>query len=93
MESIVKERSEYAVLINKHNNVLTLQDALECVEKYEKHLENQKRKIIKIVYSQRYILHTFKESDEFTDTLVKRLKVSKSTITFKINLYKLLKKF
>ena len=38
------------------------------------------------------ILHKFKESEEFFDTLIKSLKMSKSTITFKINLYKLLNK-
>ena len=40
-------------------------------------------------YHQGYILHKFKESEEFTDTLLKSLKMSKSNITFKINLYKL----
>ena len=87
MESIVVERLEDAELINKPDNFLTLQDALE----YEKHLQNEKRKIINIAYNQGYILHKFKESDEFIDTQVKRFKMSKTTITFKINLYKLLK--
>ena len=48
--------------------------------------------MISTAYNQAYILHKFKKPDEFTDTLAKRLKMSKSTITFKINLYKLLKK-
>ena len=76
---------------NKADNVLTLQDALDCVKQYEKHLQSEKRKIINIAYKQGQILHQFKESEEFIDTLVKRLKISKSIITFKINLYKLLK--
>ena len=45
------------------------------------------------IKNQRQILHHFKESEEFIDTLVKRLKMSKSTITFKTFLYKLLKTY
>ena len=96
MESIVEERPEDAELINQPDNTLTLQDALECVKQHAKHLQNEKKNkktIIKIAYNQGYILHKLKESDEFIDSLVKRLKMSKNTITFKIKLYKLLKKF
>ena len=92
LESIVDERSGDAEQINKPDNILNLQDPLEWVKQYEKHLQNEKRKIINIAYNQRHILHKFKESNEFIDILVKKLKVSKSTITFKTGLYKLLKK-
>ena len=44
LESIVKERSEDVELINKPDNVLALQDALECVKQYEKHLQKEKKK-------------------------------------------------
>ena len=52
----------------------------------------KKRKIIDIAYKLERILLQFIETEEFIDTLVKRLKMSKCTVTFKINLYKLLKK-
>ena len=55
--------------------------------------KTKKRKIINISYNQGQIVYQFKESEEFIDTLVKRLKMSKSTITFKISLYKLLTKY
>ena len=45
------------------------------------------------IKNQRQILHHFKESEEFIDSLVKRLKMSKSTITFKTFLYELLKTY
>ena len=93
MESIIKEKLEDLELINKADNNLTLQDALECIKQYEKHLQNEKNKIISIANKQRQILNQFKESEKFIDILVKRLKMSESTITFKINLYKLLKKY
>ena len=64
-----------------------------CAKQYEKYLQREKRKIINIADNQGYILHKIKELDEFIDTLVKRLKISKCTITFKINLNKLPKKF
>ena len=88
LESIVKERSEDPELINKADNYLAFQDALECIKQYEKHLQNEKS----IAYKQGQILNQFRESEEFIDILVKILKMSKSTIMFKINLYKLLKK-
>ena len=44
----------------------------------------KKRKLINIAFNQRQILHQFKESEEFIDTLIKRLKMSKSTIMFEI---------
>ena len=63
------------------------------VKQYEKHLQNEKRKIINIAYKQGKILHQFKESEEFIETMVKRLKMSKITITFQINLYKVIKNY
>ena len=93
MESIVEERSEDLELTDKPDNVLTLQESLECVKQYEKHLKSKKRKIINIAYKQGQILHQFKESKEFIETIVKRLKMSKSTRAFKIDLYKLIKKY
>ena len=88
LESIVKERSEDPELINKADNYLAFQDALEWIKQYEKHLQNEKS----IAYKQGQILNQFRESEEFIDIYVKILKMSKSTIMFKINLYKLLKK-
>ena len=85
LQSILQERLEDLELINKANNVLTLQDALECVKQYEEHFHNEKNKMISITYKQGQILHRFKESEEFIDVLVERLKLSKSTITFKVN--------
>ena len=93
LESIVNQRLEDLELINKADNGLTLQEALQCLKQYEKHLHNEKRKIITIAYEQRKILPQYKESEEFIDTSAKKLKTSKSTVTFKINLCKVLKKY
>ena len=45
--------------------------------------------MINIAYKQAKILHQFKESKEFIETMVKRLKMSKINMTFQINLYKI----
>lgn len=57
------------------------------MKQYEKHLQNGKTKIINVAYKQGQILHQFKGSKEFIETIVKGLKLSKSTITFRFNLY------
>ena len=57
------------------------------MKQYEKHLQNGKRKVINIAYKQGKILHHFEGSEEFIETIVKGLKLSKSTITFRFNLY------
>ena len=55
LESIAKERSEDAELINKPDNVLTLHDALECVKQYEKHLQKEKKSISHTIKDKYYI--------------------------------------
>ena len=49
--------------------------------------------MINIAYKQAKILHQFKESKEFIETMVKRLKMSKINMTFQINLYKIIKNY
>ena len=47
--------------------------------------KTKNEKLINIKYNQGYILHQSKASEEFIDTVVKSLKMSKSTIIFEIN--------
>ena len=57
---------------------------MKCLKQCEKDLQNEKKKINKYNLQTRQILYQFKESEEFIDTLIKRLKMSKSTIMFEI---------
>ena len=66
---------------------------MTCVKQFEKLLQQEKQNAINIAYHQGHILHKFKISKYFIDTLIKNLKMSKSTVKFKTNLYKLLQKF
>ena len=74
LQEVVKEISEDAWLINKPDNVLTLQDALECVKQYEKHLQNEKKLGSDTIKNKYYI--SLKNKNKI-------LKMSKSTITLK----------
>lgn len=97
--ALAEERSEDDELMHTLEDVINLQDILAYVkpsicrgvrETIRKTSLKQKTKSYQHrAYHQGYILHKFKESEEFTDTLLKSLKMSKGNITFKINLYKL----
>ena len=63
LESIVKESLGDLELFNKAYNGLIFQDPLECVKQYEKHLQNEKIKIINIAYKQGQFLHQFRECE------------------------------
>ena len=94
VESIVeKERSKGVELKQTLKNVVSLKDAVTCVKPYERLFQKEKQNTINIAYHQGHILHKFKDCKELIGRLVKNLKMSKSTITFKINLCKLLRKF
>lgn len=69
-----------------------MHDAVTCMKKYENLILSKKQNVINLTYSQGYLLHKFKESKKLID-IVKELGISKSTISFKVSLYKLLKKF
>lgn len=69
-----------------------MHDAVTCMKKYENLILIKKQNVINLIYSQGYLLHKFKESKKLID-IVKELGISKSTISFKVSLYKLLKKF
>ena len=58
---------------------------MTCLSRYEQTAPKSKM--------QGFMLNKFKEPEEFIETLIKRLKISNSTFTLSVNLYKLLKKF
>lgn len=87
-----KRKYRNGKLIQTPENVVSLQDAIKRVKHYEKLFHREKQNVINDAYRQGYILPKFKESEEFIET-VKKLGISKSPVAFKINLYKLFKKF
>ena len=92
LKSMVERKAiENSKIIQIAENVVSLQVAVTCVKEYEKLIRSEKQNVINLAYRQGYKLHTFKESEKFCNK-VKELRIINSTITFKINLYKLLKK-
>ena len=65
------------------------QDGIDLVKKYEDLFRGANRKIINIVGKQGELLKRFMDEDEVFDLI----RLSRSNISFKISLYKFLRKF
>ena len=67
------------------------EDAAAVVKQYKDIIRTKKKNIISIAYRQRKVFKRFKEEEKFIK-LVNGFKVHKSTIIFKINIFKLIDK-
>ena len=65
------------------------QDGIDLVKEYEDLFRDANKEIINIVGKQGELLEPFRDEDEFFD----RVWLSRSNISFKISLYKFLRKF
>ena len=65
------------------------QDGIDLVKEYEDLFRDANKEIINIVGKQGELLERFRDEDEFFD----RVWLSRSNISFKISLYKFLRKF
>ena len=65
------------------------QDGIDLAKKYEDPFRAANKKKINIVGKQGQLLKVFRDEDEFFDLIG----LSRSNISFKISLYKLLRKF
>ena len=68
------------------------EDAVNIIMEYEAILRAKKKRIIMVAYYQGKIFKRFKEKEKFQE-MVKKLKIHKSTIIFKINVFKLIEKY
>ena len=68
------------------------EDAIHIIMEYEEILRAKKKGIIMVAYYQRKIFKRFKEKEKFQE-MIGKLKIHKSTITFKINVFKLIEKY
>ena len=93
IESIViNEVVETDKLNKKAEEVQKLEDAADVIKQYEDTIWTKKKVIINIAYHQGKIFKRFKDKEKFIK-LVTEFKVHKSTIIFKINIYKLCEKY
>ena len=70
------------------NAVNNLTEAIEVINHFEEIIKTQHKKVIQYIYKQGGILKMFKETENFFDGTGQ----SRSTVYFKIAVYKLLKK-
>ena len=67
------------------------EEAADIIKQYEEILRTKRKGIISVMYYQGKILKRFKEKEKFIQ-MVSKLKILKSNINFKINIFKLIKK-
>ena len=92
IESMVKNDIIETEELNKMaEEVEKPEDAAAVIKQYEDIIRTKKKNIISITYHQGKVFKRFKDKGKFI-RLVNKFKVHKSTIIFKINIFKLIGK-
>ena len=87
MEEIVNEDIEKTA-----KSVKSLEEAVEAVNNMEKIIKSKKCNILWLTYQRGQIFEKFKMNGNFID-MVKKFRISKSTILFKISIVKFVNKY
>ena len=88
MNSDIIETEEFN---EKADKVEKSKDAATIIKQYEEIIRTKKKNIVCIAYHQGKVFRRFKAKEKFIK-LVKEFKVLKSTVTFKMNIIKLIDK-
>ena len=88
---VINDVTETQELNKKAEEVQKPEDAAAVIKQYEEIIRKKKKGIISIAYHQGKVFKRFKDKEKFIK-LVNELKVHKSTIIFKINIYRLCEK-
>ena len=89
---IIDENLEFDDLNKEAEEIQDSEKAAEIIKRFEDVIKTKKKGIINVVFHQGQILKRFKEKEKFAK-LVSELGVHKTTIIFKINVFKLCKKY
>ena len=89
---IIDEVVEFENLNKEAEETQDPEKAAEIIKQYEDIIETKKKGIIKVAYHQGQVFKRFKEKEKFAK-LVSELGIHKTTIMFKINMFKLCKKY
>ena len=89
---IIEEVIEFEDLNKKNEEIREPEKAAEVIKRYEDIIKMKKKGIISAAYHQGKIFKRFKEKEKFVK-LVSELGIHKNTIIFKINVFKLCKKY
>ena len=79
-------------LNNRADNLANYEEAIPVIREYKTIVRSQKNRILNVVYIQGFFFKEFTEPNKFVET-VKEIDVSKSTISFDVNLIKIFDKY
>ena len=89
---IIDEVVEFEDLNKEAEEIQDPEKAAEIIKRYEDIIKTKKKGIINVAYHQGQVFKRFKEKEKFAK-LVSELGIHKTTIMFKINMFKLCKKY
>ena len=89
---IIDEVVEFEDLNKEAEEIQDPEKAAEIIKRYEDIIKTKKKGIINVAYHQGQVFKRFKEKEKFAK-LVSELGIHKTTIIFKINVFKLCKKY
>ena len=89
---IIDENLEFDDLNKEAEEIQGPGKAAEIIRQYEDIINTKKKGIINVAFYQGQIFKRFKEKEKFAK-LVNELRIHKATIIFKINVFKLCKKY
>ena len=87
-----KEVVEFEDLNKEAKEIQDPEKAAEKIKRYEDIIKTKRKGIINVAYHQKQVFKRFKEKEKFAK-LVSQLGIHKTTIIFKINVFKLRKKY
>ena len=88
----IDEIVEFDDLNKEAEKIEDLEKAVEIIKRYEDIIKTKNKGIINVAYHQGQVFKRFKEKEKFAK-LVSELGIYKTTIIFKINVFKLCKKY
>ena len=89
---IIDEVVDLDDLNKEADKILDPEKAAEIIKWYEDIIKTKKKAIIIVAYHQGKVFKRFKEKEKFA-TLVSELGIHRTTIIFKINVFKLCEKY
>ena len=89
---IVNEVAESDQLNKKAEELQKPEDAADLIKQYESIIWTTKKRIINIAFHQGKVFKKYKDKEKFI-TLISRLVINKTTVIFKINIFKLGEKY
>ena len=89
---IIDEVVEFENLNKEAEETQDPEKAAEIIKRYEDIIKTKKKGIINVAYHQGQVFKSYMEKEKFA-TLVSELGIHRTTIIFKINLFKLCEKY